>query len=136
MDITKKHGTLSVLASPDPIGAITSVHGPVVRITCTSLPPLHQALKTHTKKDNYVLEVYQHLDQHNIRAITLHKATGLRRGLPVYDTGAPIHVPVSPACLGRLLDFFGNPLDGGEPMVTTDYRNILRKPPPLFKTEA
>lgn len=119
-----------------PIGTITSVNGSVVTIACTSLPPLHQALTTSNQKDNYTLEVYQHLDQHNIRAITLHRATGLRRGLAVYDTGAPIHIPVSSACLGRLLDFFGNPLDGKDKLATADYRNILAKPPVLFKTTA
>lgn len=135
MNIPKYPDAFVTSAPQNPIGTIASVHGPVVRITCTTLPPLHQALKTHNDKDSYILEVYQHLDQNNVRAITLHKATGLRRGLPVYDTGAPIHIPVSPNCLGRLLDFFGNPLDGGQPLNTEDYRNILVKPPELYKTK-
>lgn len=117
-----------------PIGNIVSVHGPVVRIACKTLPPLHQALETHTEKDRYILEVHQHLDQNHVRAITLHRAAGLCRGLAVYDTGAPVHVPVSPDCLGRLLNFFGEPLDGRPPFITQDYRNILVRPTSLADT--
>ena len=63
--------------------------------------------------ETYTFEVYQHLDEHNVRAITLHQTSGLRRGMPVFDTGAPVHVPVAPECLGRVLNLFGEPLDGG-----------------------
>ncbi len=99
------------------IGTIKEVHGPVVTVSCDVLPPLHQALETRTDGNRYVLEVHQHVDETHLRAIALHRATGLKRGLPVYDSGAPIHVPVSPKCLGRLLNVFGEPLDDGPPLV-------------------
>ena len=95
------------------VGIISEVHGPVVTVSCPVLPPLHQALETHTDGDHYLLEVYQHVDENSLRAIALHRASGLKRGLTVYDTGAPIHVPVNPKCLGRLLNIFGQPLDDG-----------------------
>ena len=101
---------------PTVLGKITEVHGPVVQIACTRLPPLHQALKTSSDGDSYVLEVYQHLDEKHVRAIALHRASGLKRGMEVHDTGAPIHVPVTKDCLGRLLNVFGEPLDGGAPL--------------------
>lgn len=116
------------------VGTITSVHGPVVRITCKILPPLHQALIARTKNDEYIFEVYQHLDQFNIRAISLHRAAGLCRGLKVYDTGGPNKVPVTTECLGRLLNFFGKPLDGTADLTTADYRSILVAPPALRNT--
>ena len=75
------------------IGTIAKVHGPVVDISCTRLPPLHQALRSAMNHETYIFEVYQHLDEHNVRAITLHRTSGLRRGMPVFDTGAPVHVP-------------------------------------------
>jgi F-type H+/Na+-transporting ATPase subunit beta len=117
-----------------PIGTIVEVHGSVVKIMCNNLPPLHQSLKVYSNEDNYVLEVHQHLDQHHVRAITLHRASGLQRGLAVYDEGAPLHVPVSPTCLGRLLNVFGEPLDGAAPLNTEEYRAILSNPIPLGKT--
>jgi F-type H+-transporting ATPase subunit beta len=116
---------------PFPIGVITEVHGPVVVIACDQLPPLRQALCTHLDHETYLFEVHQHLDEQHIRAITLHRSAGLYRGMPVYDTGAPLHVPVSPDCLGRLLNFFGEPLDGGEPLPEKAFRNIHSRPVPL-----
>lgn len=120
---------------PTSIGTITSAHGPVVRITCKILPPLHQALLARTKNDEYVFEVYQHLDQFNVRAISLHSAKGLYRGLEVYDLGGPVKVPVTPQCLSRVLNFFGKPLDGKNELQTDNYRDILVKPPALAKTK-
>jgi F-type H+-transporting ATPase subunit beta len=51
--------------------------------------------------------------------------------MPVYDTGAPLHVPVSPDCLGRLLNVFGEPLDDLPPLSTNEYRNVHSRPGPL-----
>ncbi|EHL30709.1 F0F1 ATP synthase subunit beta [Legionella pneumophila] len=118
----------------NPIGHIVEVNGPVVKIFCNTLPPLHQSLNTYTDSDRYVLEVCQHIDQHHARAITLHRATGLQRGLLVYDQGTSLQIPVSPNCLGRLLNVFGEPLDGGEPLQTKEYRDILAKPAPIEMT--
>lgn len=117
-----------------PIGMIASVHGPVVDIACERLPPLHQALCSALDGERYTFEVYQHLDERHVRAITLHSTGGLKRGMPVFDTGAPLHVPVSPDCLGRLLNVFGEPLDGGPPLNAQQFRNILGQPVPLHQT--
>lgn len=114
-----------------PVGMITEVHGPVVVIACEQLPPLHQALRASIDHEAYLFEVHQHLDKHHVRAITLHRTAGLSRGTNVYDTGAPLHVPVSPDCLGRLLNIFGEPLDDGPPLDNKNFRNIHSKPPPL-----
>ncbi len=116
------------------IGTLIEVHGPVVKIACEILPSMHQALKVYRNEDIYILEVYQHIDQKHVLAITLHRASGLQRGLSVYDLGASLHVPVSPDCLGRLLNVFGEPLDEGPKFKTKEFRNILAKPIPLEAT--
>ena len=118
------------------VGTIAQVHGPVVDIRCERLPPLHRALCTPLDGDSCMFEVHRHLDERHVRAITLHRTAGLRRGMPVFDTGAPLHVPVGAACLGRLLNVFGMPLDGGTPFATQEFRNILRAPTPLHETVA
>jgi len=123
-------------SAEQPIGTIAQVHGPVVDIRCSPLPPLHQALSSALDGEKCLFEVHRHLDEHHVRAITLHRTSGLRRGMPVFDTGAPLHVPVGPDCLGRLLNVFGAPLDGGAPLATETYRNILAAPPPLHETVA
>ncbi|HTQ35453.1 MAG TPA: F0F1 ATP synthase subunit beta [Steroidobacteraceae bacterium] len=112
------------------IGTITEVHGAVVVIECDALPPLRRALHTGGSEP-IVFEVHQHLDPRHVRAITLHRSSGLRRHLPVYDSGAPLRVPVAPECLGRLLDAFGEPLDGGAPLPTGHWRGVHSTPVPL-----
>lgn len=118
------------------IGTIAAVHGPVVDIACDPLPPLHQALCSALDSERYTFEVYQHLDERHVRAITLHSTAGLKRGMPVFDTGAPLQVPVSRDCLGRLLNVFGEPLDGLPPLRTQQFRNILGQPVPLHQTRS
>ena len=113
------------------IGTIIEAHGPVVIIECATLPPLRQALSAHFDHTTYIFEVHQHLDEHTIRAITLHGTAGLSRGMPVYDSGAPLQIPVTEHCLGRLLNLFGEPLDGLPPLPQTAFRNIHAKPLPL-----
>jgi len=64
-----------------PIGTITEVHGPVVDIYCKRLPPIRRALSANLNDETCLFEVHQHLDKHHIRAVTLHRASGLYRGL-------------------------------------------------------
>lgn len=113
------------------IGSITEVHGPVVEVNCSRLPPLRRALITKVDGETFMFEVHQHIDRHHILAITLHETRGLHRGMPVYDSGAPLHVPVTSSCLGRLVNIFGEPLDGGPPLAAENFRNIHSRPPSL-----
>ena len=116
------------------IGFIEEVHGPVVDIVCERLPPLHQALTATVGEEWYTFEVYRDLDERRVRAIALHRTAGLRRGLPVFDSGGPLRVPVSRSCLGRLLNVFGVPLDGGAPLDGGELRNVIARPAPLSET--
>jgi len=117
-----------MLSNFQAIGKIVEVHGPVVVIVCEQLPPLRQALCTTVNNELIQFEVHQHLDINRVRAIALHQVSGLKRGLIIYDTGAPIHVPVHLNCLGRLLNVFGEPMDQGPPLPTENFRNIRGKP--------
>jgi F-type H+-transporting ATPase subunit beta len=113
------------------IGVIVEVHGPVVVIACEKLPPLRQALWAKLDGEHCAFEVHQHLDECHVRAITLHRSAGLHRGMPVHDSGAPLQVPVTPDCLGRLLDSFGAPLDGLAPLQAQAHHNIHARAAPL-----
>ena len=119
--------------APDapPLGVIEEVHGPVIDILCSRLPSLHRALYVCSDDERYTFEVYRHLDEQRARAIALHRTTGLRRQMPVFDAGGPLQVPVTPDCLGRLLDIFGKPLDGGPPLQPNGFRPIVAAPAPL-----
>jgi F-type H+-transporting ATPase subunit beta len=121
------------MTSTTPLGYIEEVQGPVVDVLCQHLPPLHRALRAASDGNRYTFEVYRYLDNHHVRAIALQNTAGLQRGTPVFDTGAPLSVPVAPACLGRLLDVFGEPLDGEPPLEGAERRSILSAPTPLHE---
>lgn len=113
------------------MGQVIAVRGPVVDIRCSPLPPIGQALALHTEGLQMTLVVSQHLDESCVRAIALQPTDGLYRGLAVSDSGATIRVPVGMACLGRLLDPLGRPLDGGEAVQGERQQSIFAAPPPL-----
>jgi len=116
------------------IGTIVGVQGPIVDIGCEVLPPLHQALVAFRDGDRYTFEVHQHLNRVKVRAVALHGGAGLQRGLPIYDTGGPLRIPVGPECLGRVLNVFGEPLDGGPPLPGREFRNVIAAAAPLYET--
>jgi F-type H+-transporting ATPase subunit beta len=127
-----------VVASPQAVtrrvGLIEEVHGPVVDILCDDLPAMHRALYAERDGEHYTFEVYRDLDEKRVRAIALHRSTGLQRGMPVYDAGGVLSVPVAEECLGRLLNVFGEPLDGGAPLPAATQRPIVCPPPALTET--
>ena len=113
------------------IGWIEQVHGAVVDVACDSLPALHEALEVEVDGKIHTLEVHRHLDARRARAIALGRTDGLRRRLPVTTRDAPLSVPVAPACLGRMLDLFGRPLDGEPPIDPARSRPVVVAPSPL-----
>ena len=132
--VSSRRPVSQVPLSSEPVGHIVEIHGPVVDIACDRLPPLHRALRTSIDGETIVLEVLHHLTPKEVRAIALSHTAGLKRNTPVFDTGSPLCVPVSPGCLGRLLGAFGEPLDGGEPIESNEVRPLLSPPPGLSDT--
>ena len=65
----------------------------------------------------------------------LGELAGIGQGSYVVSTGDTLRVPVGPAYLGRVLDAFGNPIDGGGPVATEGYCSVENAPPnPLTRT--
>src|SRR3954468_11417282 len=99
-------------------GKIVQVIGPVVDVEFPpgQLPRILNALvvtnpSLGSEKNNLVLEVAQHLGESTIRAIAMDSTDGLVRGIPVFDTGNPIMMPVGPGMLGRIVNVVGKPVD-------------------------
>ncbi len=120
-------------------GFIKQVIGPVVDVEFPDgdLPAIYNALVTYneflppfdSKKYNVVLEVIQQIGDRTVRTIALDSTDGLKRGQKVYDTGAPIKVPVGPETLGRVFDVLGRPIDGKGEVKADRYFPIHRVPP-------
>jgi F-type H+-transporting ATPase subunit beta len=78
-----------------------------------------------------ILEVQQHLGNNVVRAVAMGPTDGLRRGVEVRDTGAPISVPVGPPTLGRLFNVLGEAIDGKGPVQVGETYPIHRPAPAL-----
>ncbi len=120
-------------------GQIVQVTGGVVDVDFSGnpLPELFYALEIPLENEDQplVLEVQNHLGDGWVRTLAMDSTDGLRRGMPVYNTGAPITVPVGEASLGRVFNVLGNPVDGGAPVVT-DLRYPIHRPAPAFEDQA
>jgi F-type H+-transporting ATPase subunit beta len=104
------------------IGAVVDVEFPR-----NAMPKIYDALKMAGSE--LTLEVQQQLGDGVVRTIALGSSDGLRRGLTVVNTGAPISVPVGRATLGRIMDVLGNPIDERGPVSQELVASIHRKPP-------
>ena len=123
-------------------GTIVQVIGPVVDVEFTGdakMPPLLTALEVDYeiggKKTSVVLEVQQHLGDDWARAVAMSSTEGLKRGMPVKDTGAPISVPVGEGVLGRVLNVLGDPVDERGPVDAVKRYPIHRQAPPLTEQD-
>ena len=119
------------------LGRIVQVMGPVVDVefkNVAELPKIYHALHIQRGGSTLVLEVQQHLGADQVRAVAMDTSDGLRRGMQVRDTGAPISVPVGPKTLGRLFNIVGETIDLKGPVTAEKYYPIHR-PAPSFEEQ-
>jgi len=104
-------------------GFITQIIGPVVDIEFPSgkLPRIYNAVIIGDKESSVTCEVQQLLGNNRVRAVSMTSTDGLKRGMSVTDTKAPISVPVGKATLGRIFNVLGVAVDemGAVPMGQT-----------------
>ncbi|MFZ9799561.1 MAG: F0F1 ATP synthase subunit beta [Burkholderiaceae bacterium] len=119
-------------------GTIVQCIGAVVDIQFPreSLPKVYEALTLDDSgaslaEKGLTFEVQQQLGDGVVRTIALGSSDGLRRGMPVKSTGAPISVPVGTATLGRIMDVLGRPIDEAGP-IPTEERRAIHQPAPKF----
>lgn len=110
---------------------MTAVRGSVVDVRLSRrLPAINQRLEAGPDR-RVVLEVATHLDHHTVRTIALTSTRGLARGDRVVDTGGPLTVPEGTSLLGRVLNVFGDTIDGGGTIDGVERRSIYRPSVPL-----
>lgn len=131
------------------VGRVARVIGPVVDIEFPedAIPDIYNAL--HVDIDlsgqgegensfTLTLEVAQHLGDSLVRAIALKPTDGLVRGAEVFDTGAPISVPVGDVTKGHVFNVTGDVLNAkpGEKIEITERWPIHRRPPAFDQLES
>ena len=99
-------------------GTVIQIMGPVldIRFADDHLPELLTAIEVPHGDHTIVAEVAQHIGDNVVRCIAMSSTDGLQRGVEAIDTGAPITVPVGEACLGRVFNLLGQPIDEGQPI--------------------
>jgi F-type H+/Na+-transporting ATPase subunit beta len=113
------------------IGAVVDIQFPR-----DSMPRVYDALVLEDAGNSLAevgltFEVQQQLGDGVVRTIALGSSDGLRRGMPVTNTGHGIQVPVGEATLGRIMDVLGRPIDEAGP-IKTDERRAIHQPAPKF----
>ena len=123
-------------------GIIVQIIGAVVDVDFSqapSIPSLLNALEVDLvvdgKPKTLVLEVQQHIGDGWVRTIAMSSTDGLRRSMPVRDTGAPIQVPVGEGTLGRIFNVLGNAVDERGP-VKYDKKYSIHRPAPSLAEQA
>ncbi len=117
-------------------GAILSIHGDVLEVGFPQgLPDINAALSVK-KQDGteLILEVHQHTSRTTVKAIALGFAQGLKRGMTVINTGSPLQIPACKTCLGRVLNLFGEPIDGKPPLQDA-VPVAIHRPAPLLEEQ-
>jgi len=117
-------------------GKIVQVIGAVVDVEFPrdAIPHVYDALKLD--ENGLTLEVQQLLGDGVVRTIAMGSSDGLKRGMSVSNTGAPITVPVGKGTLGRIVDVLGTPVDEAGPIDTDKHRAIHQTAPKFDELSA
>ncbi|MET0047512.1 MAG: F0F1 ATP synthase subunit beta [Sedimenticola sp.] len=116
-------------------GKVVEIIGAVVDVQFAAgdMPKVYDALKIES--EGLTLEVQQQLGDGVVRTICMGSTDGLKRGVEVVSSGAPISVPVGQATLGRIMDVLGEPVDEAGP-VETDQRMPIHRAAPKLEEQA
>jgi len=117
-------------------GKIVQIIGAVVDVEFPrdAIPHVYDALKLDA--NGLTLEVQQLLGDGVVRTIAMGSSAGLKRGMTVSNTGAPITVPVGKGTLGRIVDVLGTPVDEAGPIDTDKHRAIHQTAPKFDELSA
>jgi F-type H+-transporting ATPase subunit beta len=124
-------------------GTIVQIIGPVVDADFSesdAMPSIYDALQVDFELEGrdskkLTLEVQQHLGGGWVRAIAMSSTEGLKRGMSITNTAAPISVPVGECVLGRVFNVTGDPVDERGPVNAEKRYPIHRKAPTLIEQD-
>jgi len=114
-------------------GVITKIIGVVidVRFDAGYVPAVYDALNVEGHDHKLVLEVQQQLGDGVVRTIAMGPVDGLKRGMEVAASEAPISVPVGAGVLGRMFNVLGDPIDG-EKAPKSEHMDPIHRSAPAF----
>lgn len=120
LNAVSKETKASVIS--EEIGEVIEIVGNVVRATGLSSVKMDELVKI---KDSMGIVI--NLNEDSVGIVLLDNAQNIEAGEKVKRTGRIADVPVGKELLGRIVDPLGNPLDGGNKIITKDRYNIERE---------
>lgn len=108
------------------IGRIKSIRGLVCDVQITGNRPAPKDLLLLEDNNGVLLEVAAYPDPYTARCVNLGGSHEVRRGASVVAAHSTLSMPESSAVLGRALNAFGEPIDGGDPLPATNRRSIYK----------
>lgn len=110
-------------------GTVLSVRGQLAEVQFLgSKPAIHDILLLESDPD-VKLEVYASAGAEVFYCLVLRSPEKLFRGVVVTNSGGPLLLPVGEAILGRVIDIFGQPVDGLAKINATERRPLYREGP-------
>lgn len=82
--------------------------------------------------ENGLKGMVQDIRQDSIGCILFGKDTGITEGTRVSRTGKKAGIPVGEACIGRIIDALGAPIDGKGAIDTKEYRPVEQEAPGII----
>ena len=98
---------------PQSLGKVISVRGQVVEVEFAHRKPAIHNLLVLESDPKVKLEVYSSSGTNKFYCLVLSSTDSLFRGANVVNTESQILFPLGKSVLGRVVDIFGDPLDGG-----------------------
>lgn len=99
-------------------GQVVSIRGLICEVALVGERPEPKDLLMVTDEAGVFLEIIDYPNPYTARCLNVTGSTKVRQGSTVAVTNTTITVPQGRAVLGRLLNALGEPIDGGEPIVS------------------
>jgi F-type H+/Na+-transporting ATPase subunit beta len=110
------------------VGQIKAIRGLICEVELVGAKPEPKELLALAEDPNVFIEVEGYPNAYTARCINLSGSQKVRRGSAVIATHNTVTVPATSAVLGRLLNAFGQPIDGGGP-IEGERRSIYKMAP-------
>ena len=116
------------------VGAVTELVGLLIESQGPAAA-MGDFCEVHTSDGRLVRTQVVGFRNGRVLSMPLEETGGLRLGDPVLARPEAARVPVGPQLLGRVLDGFGRPMDGGPPIESEDRYDLYASPPGPLERE-
>jgi F-type H+-transporting ATPase subunit beta len=115
-------------------GTVRTIHDFLVEVEFDDVSPRFGEILEVDNANKTRLMVERIKKEGTVLCLSLESDLSVQKGMTVTATGSGLKVPVGDATIGRILDAFGRPLDGGAEIVGTELRDVSLAPPQAIRS--